>query len=289
MIERLARAISTATTTAASLLKICIRSRRPSLAARRKPGSGIVILGNGPSLARTIADHSRWLHSMPMLAVNFAANTDEWRQLRPEFYVLVDPHFFDGAASDPNVERLWRNLASAGWSLILYVPADRAADARRLTQGADITIKTLNLTPVEGSKAICHAAFRMGLGMPRPRNVLIPSIMAAMREGFDTIYLAGADHSWTRTLSVDDENRVCTVQPHFYTDNDDERRRVATTYSDIRLHQMLESLTIAFRSYFSIADYARSCGCSIYNITPGSFIDAFPRMAPPEAPLPQTD
>ena len=284
MIEKIARSLSLAATTAASLLKIAVRSRRPSPAVRREAGSAIVILGNGPSLAQTIARHSEWLASLPLLAVNFAANTEEWKRLRPEFYVLVDPHFFDGIRTNANVERLWRNLSEAAWDITLYVPVSRAPEARRLTAGSRIRVKTLNLTPVEGAKLIAHAAFRLGLGMPRPRNVLIPSIMIAMREGFDTIYLAGADHSWTRTLSVDDHNRVCTVQPHFYKDNDSERQRVETTYSDIHLHQMLESLTIAFRSYFRIADYADSRGCRVVNITPGSFIDAFPRATPPEAP-----
>lgn len=36
-------------------------------------------------------------------------------------------------------------------------------------------------------------------------------------------------------------------------------------------------MTIAFRSYWHIADYARSRGIEIINATPGSMIDAFPR------------
>ena len=29
--------------------------------------------------------------------------------------------------------------------------------------------------------------------------------MGTMQEGFGKIYLAGADHSWTRTLSIDED------------------------------------------------------------------------------------
>ena len=114
--------------------------------------------------------------------------------------------------------------------------------------------------------------------MPRPRNVLIPSLMVGLRMGYRRIVIVGADHTWTRTLSVDDQNRVVSIQPHFYKDNDKEQERVASVYRDVRLHEVLGSMAIAFRSYHAIADYAARCDVSILNATPGSFIDAFPRL-----------
>lgn len=95
--------------------------------------------------------------------------------------------------------------------------------------------------------------------------------------GYKKILLFGADHTWTKTLDVDDENFVVTVQPHFYEDNEEERRRVRDTYRGIRLHQVLESMSIAFKSYWEIKDYARAKGVEIINGTPGSMIDAFSR------------
>ena len=102
--------------------------------------------------------------------------------------------------------------------------------------------------------------------------------MIAAREGFRRIYIAGADHTWSRTLEVDDQNRVVSVQPHFYKDNDSEKSRVSATYSNFRLHDILLSLHIAFRSYHQIRAWSEPRGIAIYNITPGSFIDAFPRL-----------
>jgi hypothetical protein len=61
-------------------------------------------------------------------------------------------------------------------------------------------------------------------------------------------------------------------------DNEEEKKRVATEYHNYPLHQILQSLYIAFRSYFDIADYAKTKGIDILNITPDSFIDAFPRL-----------
>jgi hypothetical protein len=214
------------------------------------------------------------------IAVNFAANAPEFFELQPTGYVLADPHFFDGISTDPNVAKLWDNIRSTRWPMTLFLPANRKefVTEMRLSDIPHLTISYYNLTPVEGCKSLSHKLFHYGLGMPRPRNVLIPSIMLAIREGYGTIYIAGADHSWTRTLWVDEDNRVVSIQPHFYQDNEEEKKRVATEYHNYPLHQILQSLYIAFRSYFDIADYAKTKGIDILNITPDSFIDAFPRL-----------
>ena len=113
--------------------------------------------------------------------------------------------------------------------------------------------------------------------MPRPRNVLIPAIMIAIKAGFKTIHLTGADHSWLRTIGVNDNNEVESIQPHFYADDKRELRRSAAEYRGYRLHDILQSFTVAFRSYHEIARFAAKEGVKIYNSTPGSFIDAFER------------
>lgn len=99
--------------------------------------------------------------------------------------------------------------------------------------------------------------------------------------GYKEIYLTGADHSWTRTLSVDDNNRVVSIQPHFYADNSAEQQRVTSVYSNVTLPRIINSFYIAFNAYHQIAGFADRIGVKIINSTPGSFIDAFTR-----SPLP---
>ena len=262
----------------ASLGKVALLSRRPS--PRGKASGELIIMGNGPSLRDTIDRQGDWLRAHPLMAVNFAANTPEYARLRPAYHILADGHFFDHAGSDPNVERLWRNLAGVEWPLTLFVPASRRRDAARLLGAApQVKLRFFNLTPVEGLPAVSHRLFDLGLGMPRPRNVMIPAIMTAGREGFTRIYLAGADHTWGRALGVDEENRVVSIQPHFYKDDSREHARVATEYAGYHLHDILNSLTVAFRSYHHIRAWASGRGVEIVNATPGSMIDAFPRAA----------
>lgn len=264
---------------AKSLGKMLLLSRCHGVKAepRREP---LVILANGPSLRQTIDSSLDDLRSMPSLAVNFAANAPEFGSLRPRYYVLADPHFF-AESGDENVSRLWANLARADWDLTLFVPSGFAKVARR-QGGRRMRLVKFNAVGVEGFTALENWAFSHGFGMPRPRNVLIPSIMLGLGLGYREIYLTGADHSWLRTISVNNRNEVVSVQPHFYKEEAGEEARVVSEYRGYRLHDILDSFRIAFRSYHAIRRYADSIGASVYNATPGSFIDAFERRQIPK-------
>lgn len=236
-------------------------------------GSTLIVMGNGPSLAQSLAEHKEAFERCPLLAVNFAANTDEFFALRPSYYLMADPVFFN-RASNENVERLWQNLAKVSWPMTLFVP--RKADVMPLE---NIDVRRFNFVGVEGASWLRNFAYSRKLAMPRPRNVLIPSIMSGLWMGYRNIYITGADHSWTKTLDVNERNEVVSIQPHFYSDNDAEHKRVASVYKNIRLHELLLSFHIAFKAYFDLEAYARHIGANLYNATPGSFIDAFERRS----------
>lgn len=262
-----------------TLGKVILRSKRPSRPEKSRAGS-IVVMGNGPSLRGVIESERDILLSMDRMAVNFAANAEEFTDLCPQYYILADPHFFSGVSADANVAALWEHLRSVSWPMTLWLPARHRREASPLISGfgGNVGVKWFNLTPSEGGGWLTRMLISAGLAMPRPRNVLIPAIMCALREGYREIILVGADHSWLQSLWVDDLNRVVSVQPHFYKDNRSELDRVAEAYSGYHLHDILGSMVVAFRSYLEINDYARRRGVRILNATPGSFIDAFERI-----------
>ena len=261
-----------------SLVKIALQSRRPTVSRVAGREESLSVMGNGPSLNDTMRDNAQSLARHRLMAVNFAANVPQFYELRPDFYVIVDPVFFR-ELENANVKLLWANLSErVDWPMRLLVPVKAKVP---VALPGNIVVERFNPVGVEGFRAFEHAAYRTGLGMPRPRNVLIPAIMAGMMLGFRNIYITGADHSWTKTLSVTDDNTVVSVQPHFYADNNAEHERVASVYKNIRLHEIMYSFYVAFRSYFTVASYAKSRGVNIYNSTPGSFIDAFERRPLP--------
>lgn len=262
-----------------SIFKLALQSRRSSVTYVDRCGSPLIILGNGPSLAKNIADDMDLLTSNDTLAVNFAGNTAEFLSIRPRYYLLMDPHFFTLPSPDPNVTRLFDHFNSVvNWDMTLFIPTNRHAKSLRLTN-PHIRIERFNPIGVEGYNWLIKKACDTRRGLPRPRNVLIPAIMTGIWLGYKEIYLLGADHSWLRTLDVDENNTVVSIQPHFYADGEEEHKRVATMFRDIHLHQLLWGFHLAFKGYHIIQRYASSIGVNIYNSTPGSYIDAFPRRS----------
>lgn len=265
----------------ASLVRVALMSKRVDKLEQVSAQREMVILGNGPSLRSLLDDHPEYLKGKDLMAVNFAANTPEFQEFKPKHYVLADPHFFNQDSGDPNVKTLWDNICGVNYPMILHVPVKMKSHPfiqRYLARRNGHRVEFFNLTPAEGFRWWRNWLYKRRWATPRPRNVMIPSIMQSLALGYKKIYLAGADHSWSRSLSVDDNNHVVSIQPHFYKDGEEEQKRVSNEYAGYHLHDILKSLYTAFSSYHLIADYALRQNAEIINITPGSFIDAFPRQ-----------
>lgn len=261
----------------ATLVKVPLMSRRATPKERARSKGTIIIMGNGPSLRTAMEQDMDVLKRFPRMAVNLSALAPEFRELKPDYYILADIAFFLRNKTG-KVPQLWDTLVSVDWPMTLFLPATarRMPEVKRLP--ANVKVKYYNLTPAEGWRWLTHALYSSGLAMPRPRNVLIPGIMCAVREGFSRVALIGADHNWAKTLWVTDRNRVVSVQPHFYKDDDAELKRAEEIFKNVHIHDVYRNYAIAFKSYFDVKDYTDRLGVEIVNSTPGSFIDAFERV-----------
>lgn len=254
-----------------SIIKLLLHNHKASFKPSQQ-SRPLIILGNGPSLNSTIENHAEALSNAPLLAVNFAANTPVFSELKPDYYVLADPHFFENQ-NDANVAKLISAINAVNWPMTLFLPCK----AKSPISNPYVKVERFPMTAVEGSQKLENWAFSARRAMPRPRNVLIPSIMIAIWLGFSEIYITGADHSWLTSVSVTDNNQVVSLQPHFYKDNDHELSRIKVVQMNLKLHELLMHWHIAFRSYHSVQRWAEKIGVKIFNATPNSFIDAFPR------------
>lgn len=256
-----------------SIIKILLQSRRVEKPQKMCGHDEIVVLGNGPSLRPLIETKGEFLKGKSLLAVNYAVLSDYYTTLRPDYYLVADPAFF---FQPEHCNKLFDQLAAkTDWDLELYLSVHARKSTMwqsKLAANKHIHIHYFNMTPIEGFRWFTHWAFRCGWGTPRPRNVLIPSIMMALRMPFHTIYIAGADHSWLKEIWVNEDNVVMEDLNHFYDKKGSER-----FVSDRHLHDLLMSMYVAFKSYHIIRAYADSIGKRIYNVTEGSYIDAFDR------------
>lgn len=239
----------------------------------------LLILANGPSLNTTLTEKSDFITGKTLLAVNFCVTSPLFEILRPEIYLIADPLFW---IVPEKREQLFGELArKTTWEMTLFMPM-RALKNKEwkpmLSRNEKINIVIYNTTPIEGFQWLCNWAFKKGLGVPRPHNVLIPSIAIGVRLPFKKIYLAGADHSWLSEITVTDENVVLMHQKHFY---DKDKSKAATVTQEnlnrARLHTILWHMHVALKSYFVLENFAQKMKKEIINITPGSYIDAFKR------------
>ena len=244
-----------------------------------------VILGNGPSLTQSIEEHKTLLANSDLFSVNFFCTTEEYTQLKPRFLVAAAPEFYLEKLNDfyrDFIPGFYKGLIdNTQWDLEIFMPveAKKYSHWKKQIQGNNkIHVNYYNNTPVEGFEGLTHWAINNGLGMPRPHNVLIPTIIMALRMGYEKIHLIGADHSWLKDLWVDDNNLVMLRQKHFYDEASAKANPMYKKGQDTRkLHEALQKFVISFEAYFTLEKFAKKKGQRIINLTPGSFIDAFER------------
>ncbi|NCC10586.1 MAG: hypothetical protein EOM31_08810 [Bacteroidia bacterium] len=264
-----------------SVVKILLQSKgRTSLPKSFKNADELLILANGPSLNSTVEAHPEFVASKTLLAVNFCVTSPLFESLRPELYLIADPLFW--IVPEKRVQLFETMAQKTSWPMTLFMPA-RALKNRAwqplLASNPNIRVAIYNTTPIEGFQGFCNVIFRQGWGVPRPHNVLIPSIAMGLRLPFKRVYLAGADHSWLPEISVTDQNVVLMHQKHFYDQNQSQAATVTQeNLKSAKLYTILYHMYVAFKSYFVLEAFAQKQGKEVINITPGSYIDAFKRM-----------
>ncbi|MDO5571751.1 MAG: hypothetical protein Q4F97_09865 [Bacteroidales bacterium] len=257
-----------------SLMKIAVLHKKIPALNKLCFNPELVILGNGPSLKKLLKQDTEFLNGKDKMAVNFASLSDDFKIIKPEYYLLMDPAFF---TDEKNRDKAIGSMVEkVDWEMILFVSsyALRFSDWQKMiASNKNIKIQPFNPTPIEGIRNINFFLYDLALGMPRPRNVLVACLMTALQQlPYKTIWLGGADHSWLQELWVDDENRVHEDLSHFY-----DKGNPHTVILDRPLYKTLEGMCVAFKSYLEVEDYSKKRGVKIYNITEGSYIDAFER------------
>jgi hypothetical protein len=249
------------------------------------PSGECAILGNGPSLTRSIKEHPSSIENIDLICVNFFPETDLYGQLKPKYFITSAPEMWIKDVSPMWEERriaLFNTIvAQTDWDIIFMIPvlAKRTKFWRaNLSRNSHIKISYYNITPIEGFRWFKHFCFRNNLGTPRAHNVLTPAIMQMLNLGYKKIWLLGADHSWLPEITVDDQNRVLIRQRHFYDYESAKSLQMGNIKMGVRkLHEVLHKFYHTFAGYFMIKEYAESINAKIINVTPGSFIDAFER------------
>ena len=269
-----------------SVLKIILMSdlRVPAL-KKLESNSECYVLGNGPSLNNVLETKLDILEKRKCFGVNFFWKSKYFNKIKPRYYVIASTNYWAKGKIDANEDGRQQTFEyisdNTEWRMTLIVPAiaRKYSDWQKtIAKNTNIDIKYINLTPIDGFKTFVNYSLKRNLGLPRPHNVLIPSIKIAIDLKFKEINILGADHSWLKEIFVGEDNKVYLTQKHFYDNKPVPEVMYDGTSNRIRnIADMLMKFVHSFKSYYVLECYAKRNNVNIYNLTKDSYIDAFER------------
>lgn len=235
------------------------------------------ILGNGKSLNEIDFNLYR---DVDYMVVNRHVLANNYTEIKPRYYVLADPHFFE---HQEGISILQTINAKTTWNILLLIPYNKQAKriASQYINNDNIQITFYNICSCEQNAWLSSFLYEHQLAMPVVQNVIVACIMLGIVMAYSKIELYGVEHNWLPNLYVGDDNLVYLYNPHFY----DKEKVKPIPQKDIQhLDEYPLWLNIAqysrmFKSYWQIKKYLETSKCQtkIINKTKNSFIDAFER------------
>lgn len=265
----------------------------------KKKQDRLFILGNGPSLNKSIEKYSKILCRSECIAVNHFCETQYFEELKPSIYVIADPNCHVTDIND--LSEYYRNIlikmvsalkTKTKWNLRIIIPdfGKNGFLYQSLKTTPNISFffyNTFNFSFFNEAygfsileKKIIKNWDKNLVSLPA-QTVLNTSLSLGIYWRYKEIYLMGADTSWIELLRVDQENNMLyTEDVHFY--GIIKRPLYADTNGKIpeKMHRELRSISNAFYLYWQLKKYADSVGVNVYNASEYSLIDAFPRKKP---------
>lgn len=268
-----------------ALLTVARKSKKASITKIKNSEKECYVLGNGPSLK----DDLHIVKSTDtVVVVNKFAVSPKFEELKPEYYVLADPLFFESGVFRPITvtlrEEVFKNIKEkTKWNLKILVPTQ--ADKSKLiyqefTDYDNIEVYTFNNIPIQGSDEFRFRFYEKAKAMPAAQNVLVAALYCCIFLNFKQIYVLGADHSWHEDIFINEKNQVCLVDKHFYDDGTQAKTGKPWKRRDHSIYKMSEILAVLskmFRGYDQLKIYSEKKNIKITNKSSKTYIDAFER------------
>lgn len=243
-------------------------------------GEAVYILANGPSLKieleellkeDVVLDNS--------LVVNFFAESEWFYKIKPKYYCLADPVFNRKELITDRIRELYEKMNEfVSWPMTLFIWNEAEPMVRGLIKNPLIKIETLSILLYSGFESKRFESYAKGSSVPSYVNVTIMALYALLNLGYSKIFLYGVDHSFLAGLSVNDNNRLCIVDSHFYGEEKCEfqPREDGTLWT---MKDFVYNKYLTFLEHEIMRRYADYLGAQIINCTKDSWIDAYVRKA----------
>lgn len=243
-------------------------------------GESVYILANGPSLNNEITELINV--NAPLnksLVVNFFVETSFFTQIKPMYYCLADPGFNRRELLNERSHNVYKLLnEKVSWPMTLFVWKEAEQMVSKLISNPNIKVVSLSILLFRGFESKRYEYYKKGKSVPSYVNVTIMALYALLNMGYSTIYLYGVDHSFLAGLCVNDDNRLCIVEKHFYGTEKTEfpPKQDGSLW---KMKDFVYNKYLTFVEHEVMRGYADYLGAQIINCTKDSWIDAYIRKS----------
>jgi hypothetical protein len=272
-----------------SIIKVLLASKWNPQRLPKPAHDTCIVLGNGPSLKKTLQEKLNWLQQYDCVCVNSFSMSPYYGQIKPKYYIMLDHMFWMVNEHEPlfsDIRNAYHNMRhKTDWPMYLMLPrqAEKSDYVQRIIKSNRYIIPVFyNYTVFQGFDRIAYWFYDRQLAMPQSQNVLVAAIFQMIAAGYKKIILFGADHTWHRSLAVNDDNLVGFVHEHFYDGVRD--HTFSPEYKSLITKEpfnMIEIFMAWMKTHYGhhrLKDYARWKKCEILNATPDSCIDAYKKV-----------
>jgi hypothetical protein len=271
-----------------SLIRVLLYSKLNTNCAKlQEMNERVFVLGNGNSLKLFLDKNIKFLTTENVIVVNDFFLSEYFKILRPNVYIIADPAYWQSQVNEEmkilRKKMIAELLCNVNWKIIFFVPTfayETGFFQKNLANNPNIEIQPFNTTQFIGMKKFKFYFYDKLLAKPFSNNVIGSALFIALQMNIQKVYLFGVEHSWSRNLFVDEFNRTCIKDEHFYSNSLPAKIWLKSNMQAYRINEALADIALMLGGYNEINEYAIHKGINIYNCTNGSFIDAFERKKP---------
>ncbi|GAM69537.1 hypothetical protein JCM19236_5002 [Vibrio sp. JCM 19236] len=264
------------------VLKI-ISTRFYSTNIKSNVSGKVAVFANGPSLKDDLDTFISGVSYDNYVVLNNFAFDKKFEELKPSHYCLADPMYFVTTHRIETVSKLYKELETkVTWSMNLYIPYNCRNKFNRFSNLTNplINVVYLNTNTYSGFDCFRNFFYAKGFAMPRVQTVANMAVYVAINLGYKNVDLYGFDHTFFDSMMVDDDNRLCNKETHFYSNSTKiELKPIIRNDNDqiFKISDYLSAISKMFYSHDLLRCYADNTGSKITNCSSISLIDSYER------------
>ena len=243
-------------------------------------------IGNGPSIKPQLEKYAAEISKYDCICVNHFADSDFFGQVKPRFYLVIDPYFFAEDSHEDyraKVDKTYRCLnEKVSWNMTLFVPSRKAKEfLKSKISNSKISTCIYNSTGISHRfEPFVFPFFKWNLASLVGHNVLVSAIYIGLVIGYKNVIVLGGDYSWLESMSVDqDNNLLCSTKAHFYGSETEPWYSSYRKDQISRVDSVLYLLSLSFRGHVLLNSFAIYMGSEVKNASAYSWVDAYKRIS----------